>query len=90
MKKRFVIEGVADNCPLCLDGAEARKDKRPVFVVSSEGSYSGPICSAHLAAIIKAGEPANGQPKSEPKAPEVKPAQPVPVLATAVPEASKN
>jgi hypothetical protein len=72
MKRKYVIEGLADECPLCIEGEGRPKEKRPpVFVVSCEGGYSGVACAPHLVRLIKAGEggPAtSAPPKPEPRA----------------------
>jgi hypothetical protein len=55
--KRYLITGVAEHCPLCID-ADGRKSGRTIFQVTAEGGgYSGPCCAAHIAAMIKMSEP---------------------------------
>jgi len=55
--KPFKIDGLAETCPLCIDGDGRVKSPRPVFVVSGEGNYTGAICAPHLAALIRSQEP---------------------------------
>jgi hypothetical protein len=70
VKTRYMIVGLADSCPLCID-ADGRKGGRTIFQVTAEGGgYSGPCCAAHIAAMIRLSEP------EKPAAP--KPAQAVP------------
>jgi hypothetical protein len=81
--KKYVIEGLADACPLCIEPGERSKEKRPpVFAVSCEGGYSGPVCAPHLAALLKTAAGPASAPKAEPPKP-VPPAPPGPPAAAA-------
>ncbi len=68
--KKYIIVGIADNCPLCITPVDGRTKSVPVpiFQVTCEGGFSGDICAAHVYALIKA---------DEPKKPEVKPTIPM-------------
>src|SRR4051812_26579616 len=76
MGKKYVIEGLADICPLCIEATDGRSKERrpPVFLVGCDGGYTGAVCAPHLAALIKASE---GPVKPEAKQPETK-AEPKP------------
>jgi hypothetical protein len=72
--KRYMITGLAETCPLCIEPVDGRSKSasRPIFQVACEGGgYTGPICAAHVAALIKASEPekATVPPKTEPPKP---------------------
>jgi hypothetical protein len=86
MGKKFVIEGLGEVCPLCIEPQDGRgKERRPpVFLVSCEGGYCGAVCAPHLSALIKAtdGSKAEVRPEVKPKE-EPKP-NGVPVAAVPV------
>jgi hypothetical protein len=72
--KRLMIMGLADTCPLCIDADARKASNKPMFVVASEGGgYSGPVCAAHLAALIKLDEPKPAVPPQQPKPAQVAP-----------------
>lgn len=73
--KRYLIQGVAERCPLCLE-PDGRRKPAEVFVVSCEGGYNGAICPAHLLAMMRADGPKD--PPTPPKKDDPRNGTPVP------------
>jgi hypothetical protein len=75
--KKYTISGLAESCPLCIEGDGRKGQNKPIFAVGSEGGYTGPICARHLEALIKAEEPPRAAAAAVPAQTTQKPAQPV-------------
>lgn len=68
--KRYYIAGLADTCPLCIEGDGRKTPNRPIFQIEGEnGGFSGPCCANHVAAILKM-EGAQVDKKPEPPRPD--------------------
>ena len=46
--KRYTISGLAEACPLCIEGEKRKGAGRPIFQVTSDGGYTGPCCAPQL------------------------------------------
>lgn len=66
--KKYMVIGLSDSCPLCIDVDGRKGPNKPLFqVVAEGGGYSGPICAMHLAALIRMEEGGkNSVPEKQP------------------------